>query len=469
MQAAEPGVLDVQARRGVMTVLFVGVFMAALDSAVIAPAVPALKETFEVGNSQIGMLTIIFSIFTLMSTTLMASLGDRYGRRPVFLANILGFGLGSLLIALAPNYWWLLVGRAVQGFSSGGVTPIASAMIGDAFPPEERGKALGLFGATFGMAFLLGPFVAALILVFLSWHWIFLLNIPVAVLVFWMGLSRLPAKQRVENVAPLDWGGIILVTLVLTGLVLGINRVLDEALGLLLWPWLLLVAGGGLVGLIAVERQAVMPVVPLNLFAERQLALTYTLCAGSGFGMGSVLFIATVAVEGVGAPADRAGLLLIPLVLASTAGSVIFGQLLNRLGARLVMLIGFGTLSIGSALLALTGMGPGLWIFMPASMLIGLGVGIVVGGTLRTIVLNRVAPEQRGTAQGLVNVGISVGNLLVVAVLGALADAWGGGMQGLMVAYLASALMMAGMFVLSLGLEREGEVQREREGEVQRV
>ncbi|RRR68341.1 MAG: MFS transporter [Candidatus Viridilinea halotolerans] len=459
MQTAEPEVLDAQARRKVMTVLFIGVFMAALDSAVMAPAVPALKATFGVGNSQIGMLTIIFSLFTLMSTTLMASLGDRYGRRPVFLLNVLGFGLGSLLIALAPSYWWLLVGRAVQGFSSGGVTPIASAMIGDAFPREERGKALGMFGATFGMAFLLGPLVASFILVMLSWHWIFLLNIPVSILVFWMGLSRLPAKQHVENLAPLDWGGVLLVTLVLTGLVLGINRVLDDALGFLVWPWLLLLALIGLAGLIAVERKAVMPVVPLNLFAQPQLALTYTLCAGSGFGMGSVLFISTVAVEGTGAAPDRAGLMLIPLVLASTVGSMLFGQLLNRLGARLVMLIGFGTLSLGSAMLALTGMGPGIWIFMPASILIGLGVGIVVGGTLRTVVLNKVAPEQRGAAQGLVNVGISVGNLMVVAILGALADAWGGGMQGLMVAYFASALLMAGMFMLSLGLEGKSEAE----------
>jgi MFS family permease len=451
--------LDPQARRGVLTVLFIGVFMAALDTAVIAPAVPALKAAFAVDNRQIGMITIVFSLFTLASTTLMASLGDRYGRRPIYLLCVLGFALGSLLIAAAPTFAMLLIGRAIQGFSAGGITPLASAMVGDAFPPEERGKALGLIGATFGMAFLLGPLVASAILVVLSWQWIFLINLPVAALVIWMAWRRLPTKQAAGPAVPLDWGGILLVAAVLSCLVLGINRVLDDALGYTLWPLFLAASAIGLVALVAVERRAVRPVVPLAFFARRQLALTYTLCVGAGFGMGSVIFIASVAVAGLGVPPDQAGLLLIPLVLASSAASVLFGRWLNTLGSRRVLLIGFGILSGGSALLSATGRGAGVWAFLPASILIGLGVGIVVGGTLRTIVLNEVEEEQRGAAQGLVNVGISIGNLLVVALLGAIADAWGGGMPGLQVAYLFAALIMAVMTLLSLGLKARHEEQ----------
>ncbi|HMQ34260.1 MAG TPA: MFS transporter [Chloroflexaceae bacterium] len=449
--------LDPLARRRIMTVLFIGVFMAAIDAAVIAPAVPALRDAFGVDNSAIGMVTIVFSLAILSSTALMAALGDRYGRRPVYLLCVAGFALGSLLIALAPSFWVVLLGRAVQGFSAGGINPTASAVVGDAFPPAERGKALGLIGATFGMAFLLGPLLASLILIALSWQWIFLINLPVAALVLWLGLRNLPRVRPSGPPAPLDWAGIALLALALTALVLGINRVLDGALGLTLWPFLLGAAALGLTMLVAVERRAARPVVPLRLFATRQLALTYVLCVGAGFGMGSVIFIASVAVEGLGVPPRQAGLLLIPLVLASSAGSVVFGRLLNSLGSRLVMLIGFATLAAGSALLALTGTGPGLWVFLPASLLVGLGVGIVVGGTLRTVVLNEVGPEERGAAQGLVNVGISVGNLLVVALLGAVADALGGGMAGLAAAYLAGAAVMAAMFLLSLGLKPYGE------------
>jgi len=123
------GVVDARVRNRILLVLFVGVFMSALDAAVIAPAVPALRAAFGVDNSQIGMLTIVFVLFTMSSTTLMASLGDRYGRRPIFLLCVAGFALGSLWIALAPTFWMVLIGRAIQGFSAGGVSPLASAEI----------------------------------------------------------------------------------------------------------------------------------------------------------------------------------------------------------------------------------------------------------------------------------------------------------------------------------------------------
>lgn len=440
-------------RRPVLTVLFIGVFMAALDTAVVAPAIPALREAFGVDNSQIGMLTIAFSLFSLSSTTLMAAMGDRYGRQPVFLACVAGFAASSLLIALAPSFGLVVLGRALQGFAAGGVTPLASAMVGDLFPPNERGKALGMLGATFGMAFLLGPLVASLILTVLGWQWIFLLNVPVAVVVIWLGLRIIPITRATGPSAPLDWAGIGLIALALSSLVLAINRVLDNALGMTLWPWLLALSVLCIPVLIFVERRAARPVVPLHFFANRQLALTYLLCAGAGFGMGSVVFISSVAVAGLGVAPDRAGMLLIPLVLASSAGSMGFGRLLNSIGSRTVMLIGFGTLCLGTLLLTLTGGMLGAWIFFPASMLIGLGVGIVVGGTLRTIVLNEVAAEERGAAQGLVNVGVSVGNLLVIAILGVFADSNGGGMAGLSIAYMFAGGLMLIMTVLSLGLK----------------
>jgi MFS family permease len=451
MSSAFPHAADPQARRRILSVLFVGVFMAALDAAVIAPAVPALRAAFGIDNSQVGMVTIIFSLFTMSSTMLMAGLSDRFGRRPVYLLCVAGFAVGSLVVALAPAFWVVLLGRAIQGFSAGGVTPTAGAVVGDAFPPEERGKALGLIGATFGMAFLVGPLFASLILMVLSWPWIFLLNLPVAALILWMGARALPAPTPSVSPAPIDWAGVAILAAMLTCLTLGINRVLDGVLGMTLWPFLLGAAALLLPLFVVVERRAARPAVPPSLFGTRQLALTYLLSVGAGFGMGSVIFTASVAVVALGTPAERAGLLLIPLVLASTAGSVLFGRWLNLLGSRLVMVCGFGTLAAGAALLPLSTLG--VWMFMLATALLGLGVGIVVGGTLRTIVLNEVAPEQRGAAQGLVNVSIGVGNLLVVAVLGALADARGGGIAGLTAAYLAAAAVMAVMLVLSLGLK----------------
>ncbi|MBK6307325.1 MAG: MFS transporter [Gemmatimonadetes bacterium] len=195
--------LDDVARKRILTVLFVGVFMAALDAAVVAPAVPALRAAFGVDNRQIGLVTIVFSLGSLTATALMAALSDRFGRRAIYLLDVAGFALGSAIIATAPSFGVLLVGRAIQGLSAGGITPTASAVVGDLFPSEQRGRVLGLIGATFGMAFLFGPVIASVLLVVASWPWIFLLNLPIAVVVFVMGARALPTARAFETLPPL--------------------------------------------------------------------------------------------------------------------------------------------------------------------------------------------------------------------------------------------------------------------------
>ncbi len=435
-------------RKRVLTVLFVGVFMAALDAAIIAPAIPALRSAFGVDNRYIGLVTIVFSLGTLSSTPLMANLGDRFGRRSIYVMNTAGFALGSLVVALAPNFTTVLIGRALQGVSSGGITPTASAVVGDLFPPDERGKILGLIGATFGMAFLVGPMLASLVLIVLSWSWIFLLNLPIAAVVLWMAFRALPPKAGDIEHPPFDYAGIGIVVVMLTSLTLGINRVLDQSTGLSLWPWLLATAAACLPLIVFVERRAAQPIIPMSLFTTKQLVATYTLCVGAGFGMGSVIFIASVAVAAFGTPASRAGLLLLPLVLVSSGASMLFGRWQNALGARRVMLYGFAALLVGDVLLG--GWAQRFWVYIVATLFVGAGVGIVVGGTLRTVVLNEVGPRERGAAQGLVNTGIAIGNLLVVAVLSALADRAGGGLSGLKVAYSTAAAVMVAMMGVSM-------------------
>ena len=141
--------------RHLLTTLFAGVFLAALDTAVIAPALPALREAFAIGHREAALLMVVFILCSLCSTALLAHLGDLHGRRPVFLGSVACFAAGSLLIALADSFAMVLAGRAVQGLGAGGILPTASALIGDAVPPRDRGRALGLIGATYGMAFVL--------------------------------------------------------------------------------------------------------------------------------------------------------------------------------------------------------------------------------------------------------------------------------------------------------------------------
>jgi multidrug resistance protein len=457
MQTAASAVPTTQ--RQVLLVLFIGVFMAALDTAVIAPAIPALRTIFEVDNRQIALITIVYALCSLCSTPLFARLGDRYGRRSIYLLNIAGFAVGSLVIALAPNLWVVLIGRAIQGLNAGGITPTASAVIGDTFSPEERPKALGLLGATFGMAFLLGPLLASLILVVLSWQWLFLVNLPFALLVIWLGWRYLPSSSAVEQHQPLDYRGLLVVVTLLISVTLAITQVADDLLGRMVWPWMLGLALVCVPLLLATERRAAAPMVPLGLFRNRQLALIYLLTIGGGFGMGAVIFITSLAVEAYATAENQAGLWLAPVVICSAFSSMGAGRWLNQVGSRVILLGGFGVLAFGYALFGVAAAVLPLFLF--ATVLVGLGIGVVIGGTPRFIVLNEASAADRGAAQGLVNIVTSIGNLLSAAVIGALADWLGRGLAGFAGAYLAVAVLMAMMVVLALGLKsRQDELGR---------
>ena len=448
---------DAPPPRRLMPALFIGVFMAALDTAVVAPALPELRQAFGIGHRESALLMVVFVLCSLCSTALLANLGDRHGRRPVFLGSVACFALGSLLIALSPSFWMVLAGRAVQGIGAGGIVPTASAVIGDAVPARERGRALGLIGATYGMAFVLGPPLATLLMLAAGWHWIFLVNLPIAAVVLWLGARSLPRRQPAASLPPLDLPGIAVTMLLLSALVLGITRIADDLSGLRLWPSFLLLALLALGVLIPLERRAAAPMIPLSLFARRQLALTYLLTAGAGFGMGSIVFLTTLAQLAHGVEPRHGGFVLLPLVLCSMAGSMGAGRLLNRLGARALLLAGFGSLALGYAASAYTA--AGLWFFLLASMPVGLGVGIVVGGALRSIAIDEAPPAQRGAAQGMVNVCTAVGTLMSAAVVGAVADFSGGGARGFGIAYLGVAALMLLMLPPTLALRQDSGTQ----------
>jgi multidrug resistance protein len=389
----------------------------------------------------------------------MANLSDRIGRRPIYLFSVSTFAIGSLLIALSPSFWMVIASRAIQGIGAGGITPTASAVVGDMFKPEQRGRMLGLIGATYGMAFVLGPPLASGLMVALSWHWIFLLNLPIAAVILYMGAKVLPHKRASGPQPRLDLSGIVLTFTLLTALVLAITRVLDPLveplLGMALWPWLLLLVAVLLAVLVAVESRTQAPLIPIFLFNNRQLATTYLLAVGAGFGMGSVIFLTSIATHAYGVTAQHAGFVLLPLVVCSMLGSGGGGRLLNRLGARNMILLGFGNLALGYGLSAITGVG--LWLFLVASVPAGLGIGIVVGGALRSIAIDEAPVAVRASAQGLINICTAVGTLVAAASISAVADLSGGGTEGFGKAYVGVAVLMLGMLCLALALRKKAD------------
>jgi EmrB/QacA subfamily drug resistance transporter len=449
--------IDNHKRNQLLLVLFIGVLMGALDIAIVGPALPAIQTYFGVGERAIAWIFAIYVLFNLVGTPLMAKLSDALGRRSIYILDVTLFALGSLLVASAPNFGLLLAGRAIQGFGAGGIFPVASAVIGDTFPPEKRGSALGLIGAVFGLAFLVGPILGGILLMF-DWRWLFVVNLPIALAVIAMSLRLLPAT-RPEQRRPFDWPGMAVLGLLLASLAYGLNQIDTQHLlaslpSLNVWPFLLAV----LVLLPIfwwVERRAPDPVLRLGLFNSRQVVIASALAGGAGLGEAAVVFIPALVVAAFGVTSSTASFMLVPAVLAMGVGAPLSGRMLDRFGARMVVVLGTALLTAGMLLVSLLSIN--LVLFYLAAILVGLGLSSLLGASLRYIMLNEAPASDRAAAQGALTIFISVGQLLSGALVGAVAASRGGGVTGYQAAYLLVGIVALVLTLLSSGLKGHAE------------
>jgi len=453
-------------RNQILLVLFLGVLMGALDIAIVAPALPSIQKFFGVGDRALTWTFTVYVLFNLIGTPLMAKLSDMFGRRSIYVLDVTLFAIGSLVVALSPSNLFavLLVGRALQGLGAGGIFPVASAVIGDTFPPEKRGSALGLIGAVFGLAFLVGPILGGIILSFAGWEWLFIINLPIALVVIFMGLKLLPST-RPETQHPFDTLGMLTLGILLASLAYGLNQIdtqnfLSSLTSLSVWPFLLL-AAALLYTFVQIEHTAEDPILNLRLFKSRQTVLASFLSAGAGLGEVGMVFIPSLAVAAMPTIINKhtASYLLMPVVLAMAVGSPLVGRLLDKFGSKVVVLAGTVLLSIGMLMLSNSNWTSVLWLFITAATVIGFGLSSLLGAPVRYIMLNEASTADRTSAQGLIALFTSVGQLTSSALVGAVAASMGGGVTGYGTAYLVIGVIAAVMVVLSLGLKsREQEV-----------
>ncbi|MBE7550970.1 MAG: MFS transporter [Anaerolineales bacterium] len=445
--------MDNQKRNRLLAVLFVGVLMAALDIAIVGPALPTIRNYFNVDDRAVTWLFTTYVFFNLIGTPLMAKLSDLWGRRSVYLADIILFALGSLIVASAPSFAIVLLGRAIQGLGSGGIFPVASAVIGDTFPPEKRGGALGLIGAVFGLAFIVGPIIGGLLLL-AHWRWLFAINLPIALAVLLVAPPLLP-NIPLQNRRPFDWTGMWVLALMLSFLTYGLTQINTahfwaSVTGLRVWPSLAL-ALLLLPLFIFLERRAADPVLDLRLFASRQLSLASLLSFGAGLGESGVIFIPALAVAAFAVSDSNASFLLMPVVLALAVGAPVSGRMLDKVGSKVVIMSGASLLTIGILLLSFF---PQSWIiFFSAGVLMGLGLSALLGAPIRYIMLNEAPAEERAAAQALITIFTGVGQLTSGALVGAIAASFGGGVTGYSSAYGVLGLVTLVMILLAAGLK----------------
>ena len=439
----------------ILWVLFFGVLMGALDIAIVGPALPALRSEFAIDERAVAWVFTIYVLFNLVGTPINAKLSDRLGRRAIYTLDVALFAIGSLMVAQAQSFNMLLAGRAVQAFGAGGIFPVASAVIGDTMPPEKRGRALGLIGAVFGIAFLLGPLLAAQLLNF-GWRWLFLINLPIAALLIVASLRWLPGR-RPGTPPPFDWQGAILISGMLACLTLGLSSLNSEHLLASLrdpsvWGWLL----GAAVLLLAarsVENRAVDPVIRPRWFASRQIKMIALFAAGAGLGETGMVFLPDLAVAGLGITPQASSYLLLSVVVALLFGSPTFGRLLDRIGPKPIIMFALASLLAGA-----------LWIgYSPVSRtniiiagaLVGLGLSGLLGAPLRYLLIEEVPAAERAAAQGILTIFTSIGQLLSGALIGAVAASTGGGARGYQRAFLWVAVPVAIMFAISWLLQNK--------------
>ena len=453
-------------RNRVMLVLFLGVLMGALDIAIVSPALTPIQNFFGVDDRAKSWIFTIYVLFNLIGTPLMAKLSDIFGRRLIYILDIGMFAFGSLVVSLSPHnlFSMLLIGRALQGFGAGGVFPVASAVIGDSFPPEKRGGALGLIGAVFGLAFLVGPILGGIIMTFTVWQWLFIVNLPIAVVVIVLGLRLLPSSHPQTRQA-FDWPGMLVLGILLTALAYGLNQIdtqnfFKSLASLSVWPFLVL-AITLIFAFIAIERRAKDPVLRIQLFSSRQSVLASALAAGAGLGEVGMVFIPSLAVAAMPSIINKesASYLLMPDVLAMAVGSPLGGRILDKTGSKLVFFVGSLLVAIGMIMLGIPSITSVLALFIIAGIVIGLGLSALLGAPVRYIMLNEAPVSDRTAAQGAITLFTSIGQLTSSALVGAVAASQGGGVKGYGSAYLTIGGIAVLLVLLTLGLKSRQQEQ----------
>jgi EmrB/QacA subfamily drug resistance transporter len=453
-------ITDTRTRNRLLGVLFLGVLMGALDIAIVGPALPAIQAALAVDTRAAAWIFTIYVLFNLIGNVLMARLSDIFGRRAIYIFDITLFAIGSLVVALSPGFGVLLLGRAVQGLGSGGIFPVAGALIGDTFPPEKRGGALGMIGAVFGLAFLVGPILGGVLLHYASWHWLFIINLPIAAVVIAMSARLLPATRPATR-RLFDVPGLLVLAVLLAALVYGINQI-DTAhfaaslSSTAVWPFLLL-ALALLPIFWLVERRAADPLLRLSLFGRRQIALAGALSGGAGMAEAAVVFVPPLLVAAFGVSSSTASFMLLPVVLAMAVGAPLSGRMLDRVGSRAVIVT--GTALIATGMLLVTAFAVNLALFYIAAALVGLGLSVLLGAALRYIMLNEAPPAERASAQAILTLFSSVGQSLGGALVGAVAASYGGGVAGYAAAFHAIGVIMLLLTLAALGLKGRAEEQ----------
>jgi len=424
---------------------------------IVGPALPAIQSYFGMNERILSWIFTIYILFYIIGTPLMAKLSDIYGKKLIYILDIILFGIGSYITVTSASFEMLLIGRAIQGMGAGGIFPVANAYIGDIFPPEKRGGALGILSSVWGLSFVLGPILGALLLNY-SWQWLFIINIPISILVALASLYVFPKGEK-NHEFNFDWQGLIVLGLLVTLLSYGINQIdayhfLASLLSINVLPFLI-------ISLLLfpilwkIEIDAPDPLIPIDLLKSREVKLVNSIMFGTGLVQAFTVFVPAFVITALSFTTSEASLMLLPIVVTMAIGGPIVGRLLDKFGSRKIMSLGISTMVIGLFILGFSSQT--LFIFIFSGVLIGVGMSTAIGSPPRYIMLLESPPEERASGQGILNIITSIGQLIGGALIGAFIGSYAGELIGYKFAFRFIGIAAMVMTILAVNLKSKRE------------
>jgi EmrB/QacA subfamily drug resistance transporter len=402
--------------RWVLPAAILGSSMSFIDGSVVNVALPAMQQSFA---ASLGTMQWVMNgyMLTLASLILLGgSAGDRFGLRRVFIIGLIAFTAASLACALAPSALWLIAARTAQGVAAALLTPASLAIIGSAYSGAARGPAIGTWAAAASLTTALGPPLGGWLVDTVGWRSIFFINLPLGALAVALAL-KLPADRGIVNAPALDRHGSLLATVALGALcyaliAFGESRTLPAAIALAVAIPLALL-------FVRVERRSRAPMLPLELFRDRDFSAANVLTVLLYAALGGALFLLPFQlIESHGYSALAAGAAFLPFSAIMGLGSRWSGGLVDRFGSRAPLVLGPAVTAAGFAALAASASDGAYWSgVLPGLAIVSVGMTIAVA-PLTTTVLNAVPEHKSGIASGINNAAARTGSLLAVAALG---------------------------------------------------
>jgi EmrB/QacA subfamily drug resistance transporter len=406
--------------RAVFAGLMLAMLLAALDQNIVAVALPRIGVDLR-GLGLLAWVVSAYLIASAVATPVFGKLGDLVGRRAALSAAIAFFLAGAVTCALAPNMFALIAGRAVQGIGGGAVIAVAQAAIADVVSPRERGRYQIYFSSVHVVASMAGPLIGGILTQYLSWHWIFWLNLPLGLLALTISRKTLARLAPPASVTRIDYAGALLLTVGLVALLVAVTRVgMGVSVLALSQCWLYAAAAVLLAAFVWQECHAAEPLVPLSLFAIPTVRLSCFILFVGYMQLVALAVLIPMRMQMVhGVPAGQAALRLVPLTLAGPVGAYLAGRIMQRTGAtRLLQVWGAGIVAGGLLALGFAGsLHAGMELVVLA--LVGTGIGLQFPTSLVAI-QNAVPSRHVGVATATAAFSRSLGAAIGIAVLGAM-------------------------------------------------